>query len=122
LYSGAFPEHVKKLILIEGLGPLSQSDKNAAKCMRKAIEAEKKAFFKVASSSTGESTKDHYDSNNNNISIMSGSDNYTIYDKKKNTRLYSNFGAAVQARINSVLTYPGKQTLSLEAAIALVER
>ena len=49
MYSGAFPENVKNLILIEGMGPMSQSDKNAAKCMRKAIEAEKRASFKVAS-------------------------------------------------------------------------
>jgi len=138
LYSGAFPENVKNLILIEGMGPMSQSDKNAAKCMRKAIEAEKRAYFKVASvaSSARDSVKDRNNNNNNNNnraisdvvnndivtsgSISEGSSTDRI--DKKSTRLYSNFEAAVQARINSVRTYPGKQSLSLEAAMTLVER
>lgn len=132
MYSGAFPENVKNLILIEGMGPMSQSDKNAAKCMRKAIEAEKRASFKVASvaSTARDSVKDRnnnsaiYDDVNNDIvtsgSISEGSSTNRI--DKKITRLYSNFEAAVQARINSVRTYPGKQSLSLEAAMTLVER
>lgn len=135
LYSGAFPENVKNLILIEGMGPMSQSDKNAAKCMRKAIEAEKRAYFKVASvaSSARDSVKDRNNNNNNRAisdvvnndivtsgSISEGSSTDRI--DKKSTRLYSNFEAAVQARINSVRTYPGKQSLSLEAAMTLVER
>lgn len=139
MYSGAFPENVKNLILIEGMGPMSQSDKNAAKCMRKAIEAEKRAYFKVASiasvaSSARDSVKDRNNNNNNNSaisdvvnndivtsgSISEGSSTDSI--DKKSTRLYSNFEAAVQARINSVRTYPGKQSLSLEAAMTLVER
>ena len=137
LYSGAFPENVKNLILIEGMGPMSQSDKNAAKCMRKAIEAEKRASFKVASiasvaSSARESVKDRNNNNNSAISdvvnndiVTSGSiseGSSTDRIDKKSTRLYSNFEAAVQARINSVRTYPGKQSLSLEAAMTLVER
>lgn len=135
LYSGAFPENVKNLILIEGMGPMSQSDKNAAKCMRKAIEAEKRASFKVASvaSTARDSVKDRNNNNNNRAisdvvnndivtsgSISEGSSTDRI--DKKSTRLYSNFEAAVQARINSVRTYPGKQSLSLEAAMTLVER
>jgi hypothetical protein len=136
LYSGAFPENVKNLILIEGMGPMSQSDKNAAKCMRKAIEAEKRASFKVASiasvaSTAGDSMKGRNNNNNaisdvvNNDIITSGSvseGSSTNRIDKKSTRLYSNFEAAVQARINSVRTYPGKQSLSLEAAMTLVER
>jgi len=140
LYSGAFPENVKNLILIEGMGPMSQSDKNAAKCMRKAIEAEKRASFKVASiasvaSSARDSVKDRNNNNNNNNSAISDVVNNDIVTSgsisegsstdridKKSTRLYSNFEAAVQARINSVRTYPGKQSLSLEAAMTLVER
>jgi len=135
LYSGAFPENVKNLILIEGMGPMSQSDKNAAKCMRKAIEAEKRASFKVASvaSTARDSVQDRNNNNNNRAisdvvnndivtsgSISEGSSTDRI--DKKSTRLYSNFEAAVQARINSVRTYPGKQSLSLEAAMTLVER
>lgn len=134
MYSGAFPENVKNLILIEGMGPMSQSDKNAAKCMRKAIEAEKRASFKLAyiASTTGDSVKDRNNNNNSAISdvvnndiITSGSvseGSSTNRIDKKSTRLYSNFEAAVQARINSVRTYPGKQSLSLEAAMTLVER
>jgi hypothetical protein len=136
LYSGAFPENVKNLILIEGMGPMSQSDKNAAKCMRKAIEAEKRAYFKVASvaSSARDSVKDRNNNNNNNSAISDVVNNDIVTSgsisegsstdriDKKSTRLYSNFEAAVQARINSVRTYPGKQSLSLEAAMTLVER
>jgi len=136
LYSGAFPENVKNLILIEGMGPMSQSDKNAAKCMRKAIEAEKRASFKVASvaSSARDSVKDRNNNNNNNSAISDVVNNDIVTSgsisegsstdriDKKSTRLYSNFEAAVQARINSVRTYPGKQSLSLEAAMTLVER
>jgi hypothetical protein len=134
LYSGAFPENVKNLILIEGMGPMSQSDKNAAKCMRKAIEAEKRASFKVASvaSTARDSVEDRNNNNNraisdvvNNDIVTSGSiseGSSTDSIDKKRTRLYSNFEAAVQARINSVRTYPGKQSLSLEAAMTLVER
>ena len=128
---------MKNLILIEGMGPMSQSDKNAAKCMRKAIEAEKRAYFKVASvaSSARDSVKDRNNNNNNNNRAISDVVNNDIVTSgsisegsstdridKKSTRLYSNFEAAVQARINSVRTYPGKQSLSLEAAMTLVER
>lgn len=137
MYSGAFPENVKNLILIEGMGPVSQTDKNAAKCMRKAIEAEKRTSSKVASiavatatvaATAGDSVKDHNNPTSavvsNNIitsgNVIEGSS--TSRSDKKSTRLYSNFEAAVQARINSVRSYPGQQSLSLEAAMTLVER
>ena len=135
MYSGAFPENVKNLILIEGMGPMSQSDKNAAKCMRKAIEAEKRASFKVASiASVASTARDSVKDRNNNSAISDDVNNDIVTSgsisegsstnriDKKITRLYSNFEAAVQARINSVRTYPGKQSLSLEAAMTLVER
>ena len=91
MYAGTFPENIKKLILLEGLGPITQPDKNAPKSLRKAIETDKKTYLKTIS--LGNKTK-----------------------------LYSNFMEAVDARINTVNTYPGKQWLSKEAAIMLVER
>lgn len=122
---------MKNLILIEGMGPMSQSDKNAAKCMRKAIEAEKRTSIKVASIAVnGDSVKDRNNNpttsaavvSNDSGNVSEGSSTNNRRSDKKSTRIYSNFEAAVQARINSVRTYPGKQSLSLEAAMTLVER
>ena len=38
------------------------------------------------------------------------------------TKIYPNFEAAVAARIRTVTKYPGNQTLSREAAVAIVSR
>ena len=40
LYAGAFPEKVKKLVMIDGFGPVTYPAERSAKALRKSIEAE----------------------------------------------------------------------------------
>lgn len=91
MYAGTFPENIKNLVLLEGLGPITQPDRNAPKVLRKAIESDKKAYLKAIS-----------------------------FENK--SKVYTNFMEAVDARVKTVSSYPGKQWLSKEAAIMLVER
>lgn len=94
LFAGTFPEKVEKLMLIEGLGPPTSDQDVTAKNLRRAIEAERKFRMKAEQAGSGENT----------------------------TKIYPTFEDAVQARIKSVSTYPGHQTLSVEAARLLVGR
>lgn len=91
VYSGAFPETVRHLVLIEGIGPVAKEPKSAAKYLRHAVEAQFKYLQKSEKGKTP-------------------------------SRLYSNLAEAVNARVKSVTTYPGEQSLSVEAATMLVSR
>ena len=91
MYAGTFPENINKLILLEGLGSITQPYKNTPKALRKAIESDKKAYLKAI-----------------------------LFENKP--KVYANFMEAVDARVKTVHSYPGKQWLSKDAAIMLVER
>lgn len=94
LFAGTFPEKVEKLMLVEGLGPPTSDSEVTAKNLRRAIEAERKFRLKAEQAGGGWNT----------------------------TKIYPTFTDAVEARIKSVSTYPGHQTLSVEAARLLVGR
>jgi pimeloyl-ACP methyl ester carboxylesterase len=93
LFAGTFPEKVGKLVMIEGLGPVTADAEKCAKNLRRSIEAERKYQLKAAESQGGGTSK-----------------------------IYTTFAEAVDARVRSVATYPGEQSLSVEAATALVSR
>jgi pimeloyl-ACP methyl ester carboxylesterase len=95
LYAGCFPEKVNKLMLIEGISPVTQPASGAAKFLRRSLEAQQRHDLKAASTPGG---------------------------KANMSKIYPTFADAVNARIRNVSTYPGKQTLSLEAARLLVGR
>mmetsp|Transcript_91931 Transcript_91931/g.180151 ORF Transcript_91931/g.180151 Transcript_91931/m.180151 type:complete len:296 (-) Transcript_91931:52-939(-) len=92
LFSGTFPEKVNKLVLIEGIGPVTAADSACAKNLRRSLEAEKKYQLKC---------------------VETNGAPWKIYPSMKE---------AVIARVKSVESYPGQQTLSVEAASSLVAR
>lgn len=97
LFAGTYPEHVEKLVLLEGFGTVTHAASSAAKNLRRAIDSEmirKEAYAKE----TGQRT-------------VGGTN-----------KLYPSLGKAIDARLKSVTTYPGKQFLSREAAALLVRR
>ena len=95
MFAGTFPEKVNKLVLIEGLGPVTAEPEATPKNLRKSIEHEKKYQIKVAQTAGG---------------------------AKNVPKIYPSFNDAVAARVKSVSTYPGEQSLSVEAARLLVAR
>ena len=96
MFAGCFPEKVHKLILIDGmLAPLTPPADSAAKNLRRAIESDDRYAVKVAKS---------------------------ISEGNAASKIYPSFADAVNARLGSVATYPGSQSLSLEAARKLVGR
>lgn len=59
------------------------------------------------------------------VSILRRSLEYSMKiasKESKGPKLYTSLGDAIQARLNSVKTYPGQQSLSFEAARDLVSR
>jgi hypothetical protein len=94
LFAGLYPEKVGQLMLIEGMGPVTAEPDACAKNLRRALEGEQKFRQKAAEAQGG--------------TYMS--------------KIYASFAEAVEARIRSVATYPGEQTLSFDAAKALVAR
>ena len=96
MYAGCYPEKVEKLILIDGMiAPLIPPEESAAKNLRRAIDTHERYAAKVAK---------------------------TVSEGNAASKIYPSFADAVNARLKSVATYPGSQTLSLEAARMLVER
>lgn len=95
MFAGTFPEKVSKLVMIEGLGPITAEPEATATNLRRTMEAERKYALKIASTTGGKSNA---------------------------PRIYPTFADAVTARIRSVSTYPGTQSLSVEASRHLVGR
>lgn len=93
IFSGTFPEMVSKLVLIEGFTPIIGDASKLASHLRKAIEAEDMARSKDNGDSFG-----------------------------RPNRKYPTLGAAVDARIRVVSTYPGQQFISSDAAFSIVTR
>ena len=93
LFAGAFPEKVNKLVLVEGFGPVTADASKCANNLRRSLEAEKKYRLKASAAPGGDTSK-----------------------------IYPTLADAVEARIKSLASYPGTQTLSQEAALDLVAR
>jgi esterase/lipase len=74
VFSGAFPERVEKLVLIEGIGPPTGKPENAPKNFRKAVVAEVESNKKI---STGSKSRKTY--NNFEEAIKSRMDAVTKY-------------------------------------------
>jgi len=97
VYAAAFPEHVRRMVLLEGGGPLA---KNASDCSRHVRAACDRRI------------------RSNKLLYPNGNDN----KRESSARLYPNIGAAIAARLNTVSRFPGSQYLSEQAAHAMVAR
>lgn len=95
LFAGCFPERVHKLVLIEGLVPLTAEASLTATNLRKSIESMHRFHLKASKLEGG---------------------------KVNTAKTYLTFSAAVEARMKSVLMFPGKQTISADAVRSLVSR
>jgi pimeloyl-ACP methyl ester carboxylesterase len=93
IYSATFPENVRRLVLVEALGPLSERDvDNTPKNLRRAVEAGYSIKLRTAGSGA-------------------------VVGKR-----YATVGEAVRARVRTVSKYPGRQSLSDQAAQWIVAR
>lgn len=103
IYAAAFPEHVNKVVLLDGLGPMPQKTEDVSKHIRNAFKhrvSSNRALYPI------------HDTNNNN----DGNSN------NKNARVYSNLDRAISLRMKTATLLPGKQYISREAATAIVSR
>ncbi len=89
MFAAAFPEHLHKLVLLEGFGPLTSSPAKYAAVLRKAINSE--ASYRAS------------------LGI-------------RPPKVYPSLSKAIDTRVGVVATYPGEQSLSREAAAAIVSR
>jgi hypothetical protein len=90
IFAGTFSERVKKLVLIDGFGPVTKPPCHSPTLLRHAIDSES-----------------------------------SFYTKRKDpfsVKLYDSVELAIQARIRTVQSYPGNQSLSYEAAAQLIAR
>lgn len=53
MFAGVYPESVERLVLIEGLGPVSQEHSSAAESLRKALDGESRFHDKEISVTGG---------------------------------------------------------------------
>jgi pimeloyl-ACP methyl ester carboxylesterase len=92
IYAAAFPEQVEKLVLLEGGWPLPRKVEDTASNIRKHIAAR-----------------------------LDG--NRELYgEERKEIRVYPSLDAAAETRAKAAKLAPGKQYLSKEAALQMVER
>ncbi|CAB9516477.1 Serine hydrolase-like protein DDB_G0286239 [Seminavis robusta] len=92
-YTAAFPEQVERLVLLEGVGPLTKPDEDVTKHLRRHVESRMKG----------------------NVSLYFNND-------KKGPRLHASLDAAIETRRKTATLSPGNQYLSQEAATELVTR
>lgn len=95
LFASAFPERVNKLVLIEGFGPLTAKEEDAATKLRNALVTESAWMQKLSSSSP--------------------------HDLRP-PKVYETVQKAIETRMFVVGKYPGNQSISKEAATAIVCR
>mmetsp|Transcript_3796 Transcript_3796/g.7264 ORF Transcript_3796/g.7264 Transcript_3796/m.7264 type:complete len:414 (+) Transcript_3796:87-1328(+) len=102
IYAAAFPEHISKIVLLEGAGPLSRNPNDISRHVRSSITRRlmsNKTLF----------TKGGEDGDSTNI----------LQGHKK---IYKNLGAAVAARKKTAELVPGNQWISTEASETIVCR
>jgi pimeloyl-ACP methyl ester carboxylesterase len=95
-YAASFPERVSSLVLLEGAGPLARPARDCSKHIRAAID--RRLSY-------------------NRVLYPNGHE-----ESKKTARVYPSMDVAVNTRRTTARLSPGKQSLSHEAAHALVER
>ena len=106
IFAATYPETIKRLVLLDGLGPLARKSNNVSQHIRNAIEQ------RMASNKT------LYPSFSNGESIETIPNNSPFIGKRK----YPNLDRAIKTRIMTATASPGKQYISKEAAAALVCR
>jgi pimeloyl-ACP methyl ester carboxylesterase len=92
-YAAAFPDHIHRLVLLEGVGPMTKPDQDVAKHLRRHVEAR----LKGNASMYGENAKG-------------------------GPRQHASLDAAIEVRMKTALLAPGKQYLSQQAAEEMVTR
>ena len=108
LFAGCYPELIDKFVAIENFGQFTRPADTASKTLRRAIDAEFEKYKRV--SAVLAKLDDTVDKEDYNLS-------------KLLNRPYPSGGDAIAARIKTVTKYEGgKQTLSIEAATALISR
>ena len=93
-YASAFPENVKRFIMLEGYGPMSQKADQSNKVLRRAIEVK----YKHAGVNKEKNTS------------------------SKNPRVYAMKEDAIRTRVKTATISPGNQYISEYGAKQLVER
>lgn len=109
MVAAAWPESVERLVLLEGLGPMTRNAEDLAKTLRAGSDARREGNRRLYAATT---TSD--DDRRTATRADAGS--------SRGNRIYPSFDAAARARVASARLYPGDQSVSVEAARALVER
>lgn len=105
MYAGCFPETVHKLVLIDGFGANTRPAATTSKQTRLAIEKELQFYIKHTPAIL----------NSNEVS-------HSFAASPLGSKIYRNVEAAISARLNKLVTYPGTQTMSYEAAASIIKR
>ena len=105
MYAGCFPETVHKLVLIDGFGSNTRPASTSHKQTRQAIEKEIQFYNK------------HMTSHIDTSEVL-----YSFAASPLGSKVYPNVQAAISARLNKLVTYPGTQSMSYEAAASIIKR
>ena len=110
IYAAAFPEHVKRVVLLDGAGPMARNPKHVSRHIRSTIERRlsgNKIIYPQKVEASGDEGKGL------NLRRRHG---------KEGKRVYSDLTTAVAARMKTAQLTPGDQYISKEAAEVLVGR
>ena len=110
IYAAAFPEHVNRVVLLDGAGPMARNPKHISRHLRATIER-RLSGNKIIYPQRREASGD--EGNELNLRRRHG---------KEGKRVYSDLASAVAARTKTAKLSPGDQYISNEAAAALVGR
>lgn len=111
IFAAAWPDKIDKLILLDGLGPQAQNARDASSHARASIEkrftANKILYpqFSTVEPSSSELSRE-----------------FEMLRDLKGKRVYPNVEKALETRMLTARLSPGKQSISLEAAAAMVKR
>jgi len=117
IYSAAFPEHINRIVLLEGAGPLPRQNSDISRHIRLAIK--KRGSFNRKFYDCFQENEDSASVGNNDRK-----DNYYKIRISGNGRklVYATLENAIKARMKTAKNYPGEQYISYEAAESLVLR
>lgn len=98
IYAAAFPEHISRIVLLEGAGPLARDPLDIARHIRSSVSRRLKSNQALYQLSNEE-------------------------EKNQGRRkIYQNLEVAVNARKKTAELVPGQQYISTEAALSIVKR
>jgi Lysophospholipase len=100
MYAAAFPEHVSKIVLLEGAGPLSRNPNDISRHIRSSV------IRRIKSNKT----------------LFAKDEDGRMNVCRGHKKFYKNLGAAVAARKKTAELVPGNQWISTEASEAIVCR